>query len=341
MGHFRGGLAHANVLASVIFAGMSGSAIADTGGLGAIELKAMKDGGYEEDFSLAVTGASSLIGPVIPPSVPLVLYGVTASVSIADLFDAGILPGILLGLVMIGINSIICKDKTIPVRKRASLVEIWRSFRLAFWSCLLVVIIRCGITMGWFTPTEAAVVAVAYALALSFAYKTMTIRMLPKALKEVLDICAGVLFLISTSTLFSWILTFTGIPQTVARALLSVSDSPLVIMLIISLILLVLGLFMDSTPAILIMTPILYPVITSMGIDPVLFGVILVLWLMVGLVTPPVGMVLFVLSSISGVSIGKISKAIVPYIVGCISIILLLIVYTCLMVSNPALPLLY
>ena len=329
VGHFTGGLAHSNVLASVIFAGMSGSAIADTGGLGAIELQAMKDGGYDDDFSLAVTGASSLIGPVIPPSVPLVIFGVTASVSVGDLFTAGILPGILLAAAMMAVNYCICKNKGYEKRKRATLKEIWNCLKWSFWALLLPVIIRGGIIAGIFTPTEAAVIAVVYGILLGFLYKSITLKELPSVIRQTLDVTVGVLFIISQ------------IPQTVAVYLMNLTDNPMTALIIVSVILLFIGLFMDITPAIVIMTPVLLPFITALGIDPVMFGIIMVLNLLIGLVTPPVGMVLFVLSGVSGVSIEKISKAIIPYILVSAGVILLIIVYTYLMAVHPGLPVPY
>lgn len=337
VGHFTGGLAHANVLASVIFAGMSGSAIADTGGLGAVELQAMKENGYDDDFSLAVTGASSLIGPIIPPSVPLIIFGVTASVSVGDLFSAGIIPGIILAITMMVVNYFICKKKKYPKRKKATGIEIWKCFKWAFLALLLPIIIRGGIMVGIFTPTEAAVVAVLYALVLSVLYKSVTWRDIPRMFKETLNITIGVLFVIASATLFSWILTYSQIPQTVAKYLMALTDNPLYALLLISALLMFIGLFMDITPAIVILTPVLLPFVTALGIDPVLFGVIMVLNLLVGLVTPPVGMVLFVLSGVSGVSIERISKAIIPYVLSSLATIFGLIVYTYFLIQNPGL----
>lgn len=337
VGHYTGGLAHSNVLASVIFAGMSGSAIADTGGLGAIELQAMKEGGYDEDFSLAVTGASSLIGPVIPPSVPLIIFGVTASVSVGDLFSAGIVPGILLAITMMFVNYFICKRKNYPKRTKATGKEIWICFKWSFLALLLPIIIRGGIMVGIFTPTEAAVVAVLYSLVLGILYKSVHLRDVPRMIKETLNITVGVLFVIASATLFSWILTYSQIPQTVAKYLMTLTDNPFIALLLISALLMFIGLFMDITPAIVILTPVLLPFVNALGIDPVLFGVIMVLTLLVGLVTPPVGMVLFVLSGVSGVSIEKISKAIIPYIISALATILALIVYTYFLALNPGL----
>lgn len=341
VGHHKGGLAHANVLASVLFAGMSGSAIADTGGLGAIELKAMKEAGYDEDLSLAVTGASSLIGPVIPPSVPLVIFGVTASVSVGDLFNAGIIPGILLAIGMMIVNRIIAIKRGYKVTEKASAKEAFKCFIWSFWALFLVVIIRVGIVLGVFTPTEAAVVAVVYAIILGFCYKSITLKEFPQFIRETLNISVGVLYIIASATLFSYILTYSQIPQTVATYLISITQNPFILLLIISGILLVTGLFMDSTPAIVILAPILVPASNALGIDPVWFGVIMILCVLIGLVTPPVGMVLFVLSGISKVPIGKISRAICPYIISSLIIILIVITYTYLLTIYPSLPKLY
>jgi TRAP transporter, DctM subunit len=341
VGHYNGGLAHTNVLASVIFAGMSGSAIADTGGLGAIELKAMKEAGYDEDFSLAVTGASSLIGPIIPPSVPLVIFGVTASVSIGSLFNSGLIPGFLIAIGMIVLNWVICRKKNYAKRKKATGKEIWECTKWSFWSLLLPVLIRVSIAFGVITPTEAAIFAVVYGIILGMAYKDIKLKDLPKMIVDTLNVVTGILFIIGVATLFGWILTYSQMPQKVATLLLSLTTNPLWALLLIVAILLVIGCFMDLTPAILIMTPVLMPFVKALGIDSVLFGLLMVLCLLVGLVTPPVGTVLFVLSSISDVKVEKIAKAILPYIAFCLFMIVLLVVYICLVAKYPQIPLIY
>jgi tripartite ATP-independent transporter DctM subunit len=320
---------------------MSGSAIADTGGLGAIELKAMKEGGYDEDFSLAVTGASSLIGPIIPPSVPLILFGVTAGVSIGDLFNSGILPGLILASLMMLLNYIICKGKNYNKRVKATGREIWNSTKWAFWSLLLPLIIRGGIAFGVFTPTEASIIAVLYGLILGFAYGDLKLKDLSGIFLDTLKVTIGVLFIIASATLFSWILTYTQVPQKVSTYLLQLTTNPFYALLLIVFILLVIGCFLDLTPAIVIMTPVFMPFIKTLGIDPVLFGLLMVLCLLIGLITPPVGMVLFVLSSVSGVEVERISKAIVPYMLTSLVVILLLVVYICAVRAYPNIPLIY
>lgn len=341
VGHHTGGLAHSNVVASVIFSGMSGSAIADTGGLGAIELKAMKDGGYDDDFSLAVTGASSLIGPIIPPSVPLIIFGVSANVSVGKLFNSGIIPGLILAILFMVLNYFICKDKNYPKRKKATGRELWDCTKWAFASLLLPLIIRGGIAFGVFSPTEASVIAVVYGLFLGFLYKDIKIKKLANMILETMKVTTSVLFIISSATLFSWVLTFSQFPQMVTTALMQLTTNPFLALLIIVLILLVVGLVMDLTPAIVILTPVFMPFITSLGIDPVLFGLLMVVCLLVGLITPPVGMVLFVLSGVSGVGVEKISKAIIPHIIVSIILILALVVYMSLLMKFPNIPLIY
>ncbi len=326
VGHLTGGLAHSNVLASIIFSGMSGSAIADTGGLGAIELEAMKEGGYDEDFSLAVTGASSIIGPIIPPSVPIVIFGVAAGASIGRLFAAGVVPGIMLGLGMMILNYFYCKKKNYRKRAKATLKEKILATGHAFFSLLTPMIIIGGIILGIFTPTEAAIVAVVYAIILSLLYKEINVSDIPGYLMETLNVITGVLFIVASATLFSWLLTITQVPQMLAASIMAVTTNKYLALLLINIFLLIIGLFMDITPAIVILTPVLMPVMASLGINPVHFGILLIVNLMIGLLTPPVGMILYVLSNVSKVPFERIAKAIVPYILICI-VVLLVITY--------------
>ncbi len=323
VGHLTGGLAHTNVVASIIFSGMSGSAIADTGGLGAIELQAMKEADYDEDFSLAVTGASSIIGPIIPPSVPIVIFGVASGVSIGRLFAAGVVPGIALGLAMCVLNYFICRKRGYIKREKASIKEIVVAFGRSFFSIITPFIIMGGIILGIFTPTEAAIIAVFYALTLGFIYKDIKVRHIPHFMKDTLNVTVGVLFIIASATLFSWLLTTAQVPQTLAAGFLSLTSNKYVALLIINIFLLLIGLFMDITPAIVIITPVLMPVVSSMGIDPVHFGIIMILNLMIGLMTPPVGMILYVLASVAKVPFERIAKAILPYLAVCVFVLLL------------------
>ncbi len=327
VGHFTGGLGHANVLASIIFSGMSGSAAADVGGLGAIELQAMKEAGYDEDFSLAVTGGSSIIGPIIPPSIPAVIFGVASGVSIGRLFIAGIVPGLLMAVGMSCLIYIQCKRKVNYVKKeRASLKTIVRSYFDSFFPLLTPIIIMGGIIGGIFTPTEAAIIAVFYALILGFAYKSISIKDLPHFLIDTLKTTIGILFIIASATLFAWVLTISQFPQNFTTAFLGLVNTKWIALILINILLLIVGCFMETTPAQMILVPILLPIVVSLGVDPVHFGIIMILNLMIGLMTPPLGLVLFVLSSVSKVSIERLSRAVLPYIL-VIGIVLLFITF--------------
>ena len=315
VGHITGGLAHANILASVVFAGMSGAAIADAGGLGAIELKAMHDAGYDDDFSLAVTGASSLVGPIIPPSVPAVVYGTVASVSIGRLFIAGAVPGAIMAAAMCIMVYIISRKRGYEKEGWCGLRALLHSFRRAFLSLLTVVVILGGILAGIFTPTEAAMIATFYAIFLGFFYRTLTPKKLVQALKEASETTCTVMMIVCGATIFCWILSFERFPQFVANLFLMYCNNKYIALLLINLFLVFVGMFMDSTPSIIILTPVFLPVVTAMGVDPVHFGIIMILNLMIGLLTPPVGMVLYVLSKVSSVPFERICKATVPFII--------------------------
>ena len=315
VGHITGGLGHANILASVVFAGMSGAAIADAGGLGAIELKAMHDAGYDDDFSLAVTGASSLVGPIIPPSVPAVVYGTVASVSIGRLFMAGAVPGAIMAIAMCVMVYIISKKRGYRKEEWCGFMALFHSFRRAFLSLLTVVVILGGILAGIFTPTEAAIIATFYAIFLGFFYRTLTLKKLLAALKEASETTCTVMMIVCGATIFCYILSFERFPQMVANLFLTYVDNKYMALFVINVFLVFVGMFMDSSPSIIILTPVFLPVVTAFGVDPVHFGIIMILNLMIGLLTPPVGMVLYVLSKVSSVPFERICKATVPYII--------------------------
>ena len=315
VGHITGGLGHANILASVVFAGMSGAAIADAGGLGAIELKAMHDAGYDDDFSLAVTGASSLVGPIIPPSVPAVVYGTVASVSIGRLFMAGAVPGAIMAIAMCAMVYIISKKRGYRKEEWCGFRALFHSFRRAFLSLLTVVVILGGILAGIFTPTEAAIIATFYAIFLGFFYRTLTLKKLLAALKEASETTCTVMMIVCGATIFCYILSFERFPQMVANLFLTYVDNKYMALFVINVFLVFVGMFMDSSPSIIILTPVFLPVVTAFGVDPVHFGIIMILNLMIGLLTPPVGMVLYVLSKVSSVPFERICKATVPFII--------------------------
>jgi tripartite ATP-independent transporter DctM subunit len=325
-GHITGGLGHANILASIIFSGMSGTAIADTGGLGAIELKAMKDAGYDDDFSLAITGASSIIGPIIPPSVPAVVFGVIGGVSIGRLFVGGVIPGLIMGLSMAVFVYIQSKRRHYPKQKRATLRELATATRKSFFALLTPVVIIGGIFIGVITPTEAAILAVVYSLILSFAYGDFHRQDFTNVLRETVNGTVSVMLIVSCASLFGYILAAERIPQKMTEFFLTMIPNKYAALLVINILLLVAGTFMETISAITILTPVLIPVALGFGIDPVHFGIIMILNLMIGLMTPPVGMVLYVLSGVSKVPFEQIVKAIWPYII-VLTIVLFILTY--------------
>lgn len=326
VGHIWGGLGQVNVVASMIFSGMSGAAVADAAGLGLIEIKAMTDNGYDRKFSAAITAASSTIGPVIPPSIPFVIYGSLTGVSVGKLFIAGFTPGVLMGLAMMVAVFFISRRRNYPRSKKASLKELIVSFRMAFLSLGTVVLIVGGIIGGIFTPTEASVAASLYALFLTMVvYRELKIKDLPDVFWRALMDSIRVLFIIAAAGFFSWLLIYYKIPEGIILSLTAVSTNRFVLLAIIIGILLVLGCFLEGIAVLVITVPVFIPLINQFGVDQVQFGVIMILSSMIGLLTPPVGMSLYAVSSVSGVSIGEITKELWPYLLG---IFLVLLVVT-------------
>jgi tripartite ATP-independent transporter DctM subunit len=314
-GHIRGGLGLANVGSSMGFAGISGTALADTASIGAILIPAMKKEGYGSGFSAAVTASSSTVGPIIPPSLPMIIVGTLASVSIGDLFLAGAVPGILLGLGLMIPTYIISVKRNYPKGERKSLKEIFESFMGAFWALFMTFIIMWGILGGYFTPTEASIVSVLYALVIGiFVYKELPIKKIPGIMLSTMRSTASIMLLVGFANLFGWIMVSEQIPQMVADGILGISENPIAVILLINLLLLFVGTFMETIAALVILFPVLMPVAAQVGMDPVQFGVMMVLNLVIGLVTPPVGVCLFVASQIGKVSIGKTAKELIPFI---------------------------
>lgn len=323
VGWIPGGLGHANVVASLIFAGMSGSAAADAGGLGTIEMEAMAKNGYDDDFSAAITAASTVIGPIFPPSIPLIIYGSVASVSVSQLFMGGIVPGLLMSIalmVMVFIFAVKRKYDRIPF----SLRLLWTQFLSSILSLITPLIILSGFTMGWFTPTEASSVAVAYALVIAiFVYHTLDWKTFKKCLLESAITSANTLFIIGTSMLFSYVLVKEGVSTQIANYILGISDNPNIILLVINVLLLVLGMFMEPGAILTLMLPVLLPIVKTLGIDLVHFGVVMVLNLMIGQVTPPFGVCLFIISDVAKLSLNRMYKAILPFIIPLVIVLVL------------------
>ncbi|UCF90865.1 MAG: TRAP transporter large permease [Desulfobacterales bacterium] len=333
VGHVRGGLGQANIIASMIFSGMSGSAVADAGGLGAIEIKAMNDQGYPKLFSSSVTIASSVIGPVIPPSIPMVLYGALAEVSVGRLFMGGIIPGALVGLALMVLVYAISVKNNYPQDEKIAFAELARRFGQAFLPTLTPVIILGGIMGGIFTPTEAAAVAAIYAFVLSFFfYRSLKIRDVPDILIETMITTAVVTFLISNASIFSYLLLLGDLAGIVVSALTAVTMNKFVMLFILNIILLFFGAVMEAGVALILLVPILVPVLNIVGIDLIHFGVLMTLNLMIGCATPPVGVSLFVVSHITETRVESLMRAILPFLLPPI-IVLFLITYIPILVT--------
>ncbi|MCC7271444.1 MAG: TRAP transporter large permease [Alphaproteobacteria bacterium] len=316
VGSLRGGLGHVNVVGSVIFAGMSGTAVADAGGLGTIEIKAMRDHGYRDDFAVGITAASSTIGPIIPPSLPMVIFGVMANVSIGQLFTAGIVPGLLMAACLMAYVTWYAHRHGIGRDQRFRLATLGRTFVRAVPALLTPALIIGGMSFGVFTPTEAAIAACAWAMLLGILlYRSLGWRQIYRITLDTIETTASVLIIVGAASLFGWVLTTTRVTEALAAGLLSLTTDPLLILLIVNLLLLFVGCFLETIAAISILVPILMPVILKVGIDPVQFGLIMVLNLMIGLLTPPVGMVLFVLSRVAGMSFDRTVMAVLPFLV--------------------------
>ncbi len=315
-GWMRGGLAHVNIIGSVIFAGMSGTAIADAAGLGTIEIKAMQDHGYSTEFSVGVTAASSTLGPIIPPSLPFVIYGMMANVSIGALFLGGVIPGAVMTIFMM-LYVYYCARKYNMGRDQAFRWKVLAlSFVAAFPALLTPAIIIGGMTFGWFTPTEAAIAACAWAMILGiFLYRSMSLKQFYKVTMDTIETTAGVLLIVGAASLFGWVLTTTRVTEYTTEALLSITDNRYVILLLANIVLLIVGCFLEPIASISILVPVLMPVIAKVGIDPVHFGVVMTLNLMIGLLHPPLGMVLFVLARIAKLSLERTTMAILPWLI--------------------------
>jgi len=315
VGHFRGGLGYVNVLASIIFAGMSGSALADAGGLGLVEIKAMRDEGYDDKFSIGVTASSSTIGPIIPPSIPFVIYGAMANVSVGGLFVGGIIPGLIMGAALAVMVYIMARKQGYPRAERSSLKKILLSFYEAFLALLMPLIIIGGIWIGFFTPTESAFVSILYAIIVTgFVYRELSLKSLLSLMIETIKMVAPAIMIVAGASLFGWILNYEKVDKYLMSLILSITTNKWVILFIINIILLFLGMFLEVIAVIMLMLPILQPITQIVGIHPIHLGVVMVLNLMIGLLTPPVGFVLYILSSTTKRPFNYVIKAVAPWI---------------------------
>lgn len=327
VGNIPGGLAHVNILASLIFAGMSGAAIADAAGLGEIEIKAMRDDGYDAVFSAAITGGSSIIGPIFPPSIPILLYGSLVGVSVGKLFLAGMIPGCTMALLLFVpayVISIRRKYPYIPFPGIGPFLRgVAKGFARGIFPLFTPIIILGSIMFGIATPTEAAVLAVLYSLGLGFFYKSIHLKDIPKIFLEAAVDSAIVLFIVSAVSAFSWMLTSKEIPQTLTNFIFNALGDPTIVIIAIIGLLVILGLFMNPTPGLLLSVPLLLPVAQKLQMDLVQFGVMIVLTLAIGLLTPPVGLVLYIVANIANVEVGDLIKELLPFIIALLLVVFL------------------
>ncbi|MEM1120170.1 MAG: TRAP transporter large permease [Bacteroidota bacterium] len=325
LGHIRGGLSLANIGASMLFAGISGTAVSDTASIGSVMIPAMKKEGYDEGFSCAITAASSTVGPIIPPSVPMIIAATLSGLSVGKLFLAGAIPGFLLGMGLMVVAYFIAVKEKYPKHPRSSFRQVMRGFVETFWALLMTIIILFGIIGGVFTPTEASIIAVIYALLVgTFVYKKLSFKKIQVVIINSMKTSASLMVLVGFANLFGWILITERLPQILSTEILAFTTNKYLVLLLINLLLIFVGTFMETIAALLILFPILLKVALAVEVDPIHFAVIAVLNLIIGLTTPPVGVCLFVAASIGKTSIGKVSKASLPFLA--VSLIVLTLV---------------
>jgi len=326
VGHIRGSLAHVNVLASIIFSGMSGVATADAAGLGKIEMQAMEREGFDRGFSAAVTGASSIIGPIIPPSTIMVIYAVSAGTSLSAMFLAGVIPGLLMGVVLMGTIYFLCVAKVVkvPARPRAELAHIWKTFVAAFPGLLAPLVLVGGLLAGIATPTELSAIIVVYAIFLGIIYRKLDMSILWECMVDTIITCGVIVFVFAAASPFAWILAYWDFPQQLADTMMSLTSNKLLILVILNLGLLFLGCFIETGALLLISVPVLAPLLLQINVDPVHFGIILIINLMVGANTPPFGVILFVMMDVAKVSFSQYLRAFMPFYLPQLAILLLI-----------------
>ena len=316
LGHYTGGMGHVNIGASLLFSGMSGSALADAGGLGQLEIKAMRDAGYDDDICGGITAASCIIGPLVPPSIAMIIYGVIANESIAKLFIAGFVPGVLVTIALMAMNYYISKKRGYPRTPKASREELCSSFKKAFWAILTPILIIGGIFSGLFSPTESAVVAATYSVIIGkFVYKELTLKMLFNSCVEAMSITGVVALMIMTVTFFGDMIAREQVAMRIADVFVAVADSPLMVLVMINALLLFLGMFIDALALQFLVLPMLIPIAMQFGIDLVFFGVMTTLNMMIGILTPPMGMALFVVARVGNMSVSTVTKGVLPFLI--------------------------
>ena len=326
VGRLPGGLAQVNIFGSLVFSGISGSALADIGGLGRIEIDAMREKGFNVPFACAVTCSSAIIGPIFPPSIPLIIYGTVTGASVLQLLLGGILPGLLCTAMLMLMAAWLAKKRNYPRADRwPSLQEFWTDMWPAMPALAAPVLLTVGMLVGWFTPTEVASVTVAYTLFIGMVYyKKLTLEGLRLAAFETIRATSGILLIVSIAALFGWILSVEQIPQQITAAMLSVSKDPFVLLMIVNVMLIVVGMFLDSTTAILVIAPIIAKPLIAAGVDPVHLGMVVVFNLMIGLVTPPMGLSLYLVSDIAKVKMREVLREMLPFYIPLVGTLLLI-----------------
>ena len=336
VGHIRGGLAHVTIMSNMFFSGISGSATADASALGSMMIPAMKKNGFDGDYAVAVNASASALGPIIPPSIMMVIYGSIANVSIAQLFLGGFVPGLLVAAGLMAMAYVIAKKRGYPAPPRSELPPVLPAFRDALWALAMPVIILGGIFSGVFTATEAGVVAVAYATIVgTFIYRTLTFELFGKLLVDAAVTTAAAMFLIAMATSFAWLLAWEGFGAAVLDVLGGLTTNPTLAVLLILGFILILGLFIEGIPILIIFTPVVLPVIQGLGIDPVYFGVVLVMAVVIGSVTPPVGILTYICCSIAGLTISQAFRALVPFCAVLIAVLIAVAVFPGLIMTIP------
>ena len=325
IGHKKGGLAHVNVLASLIFSGMSGSALADAGGLGQLEIKSMKDAGFDEGFAGGITAASCIIGPLVPPSTPLIIYAVLSNQSVEKLFMAGFLPGLLTTLALMAMCAFLAHKRNYPSEPKRSWGYRLNSFKKSFWALLTPVIILVGIFTGYLTPTEAAVAAALYTMVLGFfVYKELTLESFFKICLDSIKTSGTIVLMILGVTLFQFVISREQMPQAIATFFTSFVDSKFMLLLMINIVLLILGTCIDALPLQMILVPILLPAVLAYGINPIHFGVVVIFNLMIGILTPPMGTALFVVARVGNMKFKTLVKGVIPFLIPLVITLILL-----------------
>ena len=325
IGHRKGGLAHVNVLASLIFSGMSGSALADAGGLGQLEIKSMKDAGFDEGFAGGITAASCIIGPLVPPSTPLIIYAVLSNQSVEKLFMAGFLPGLLTTAALMVMCAFLAHKRNYPSEPKRSWGYRLNSFKKSFWALLTPVIILVGIFTGYLTPTEAAVAAALYTMVLGFfVYKELNLKSFFKICLDSIKTSGTIVLMILGVTLFQFVISREQMPQAIATFFTSFVDSKFMLLLMINIVLLILGTCIDALPLQMILVPILLPAVLAYGINPIHFGVVVIFNLMIGILTPPMGTALFVVARVGNMKFKTLVKGVIPFLIPLIITLILL-----------------